>query len=156
MSLFIEKPPEGIIGTSTALIFSSDFREVLLAPHKLKTLMPLGGKVEEEDNWFFEACLWREIWEEGRLASIDLEPHDTQLHRLLFLYPVAQKYYHLKWKQALDTLYIFRSKIRKVYSSKQEKKTVWIPLQEALSNIDYWLSIHRLYLTKVMKILDKA
>ncbi len=56
MSLFIEKPPEGIIGTSTALILSPDLREVLLAPHKLKTLMPLGGKVEEKDSWLFEEC----------------------------------------------------------------------------------------------------
>lgn len=154
MSLFIEKPPEGIIGTSTALILSPDFREVLLAPHKLKTLMPLGGKVEEKDSWRFEECLWREIGEEGGLSPSDLEPHDTHLHPLFFPSPVTQKYYHLKWKEALDTIYILRSKIRKEYSQGQEKKTVWKPIEEVVKNINYWLSIHRMYFKKISRILD--
>jgi hypothetical protein len=151
MSTFLESPPDWVIGTSTALIVSSDFRNTLLAPHKIGKLMPLGGKVEvQRDRNLFDLALQHELREEGGIELSELMPRDWSWHPIFWVSPVRQFRYHLKWKNALDTLYLFVVKKTKQILW-NEKKCQWHDIKKVCSDSSFWLSPHRFYLRSLLR-----
>ena len=145
---FLEKPPEWIIGTSTAIIMSPCLEFTLMAPHKVWKLMPLGWTLEKKDGYSFIDGLWRELGEEWDIEEDELQCIDRIRNRVFWVVPSYQRKYG-RWN-FIDTLYVFI--MLKKRECAGEKKCNWIPVEKMLTGNDHGMTVHRL---AVMNLLGK-
>lgn len=127
MENFLVSPPEGVIGTSTALIYSPDLQSVLFVEHeRFQRLMPPGGKVEtKRDSWLFLHALWNEMFEEAWVFRQDVVPIDMNGREQEDVILVIQPTYPLFGKKAMDTLYLFKLRTQTL----SHIEGTWVPVE---------------------------